>query len=143
MKIWIPNVGDYDMRAWKVDRKVREYDERLMFGRNETTGDWCIFIRLPAPSDPFPVLGFQDKIPDPQEALDRLKAADTMRYGDRIWREVVDSQAKYRAELEYKASQASSEAAEVVEHFMRQHGKSPIVKSTRKVKGVSKHDVDD
>ena len=35
-------------------------------------------------------------------------------------------------------SQAGEESAEVVEHLMRKHGKSPIIKSTRKVKGVSK-----
>ena len=138
MKIWIPNMGDYDMRAWKVDRKVREYDERLMFGRNEDTGDWCIFIRMPAPRDPFPVIGFQNTIPDPEEALIRLRNADTMRHGDRIWREVVDSQKKYKADLEYKSDQAAQDSAERVEHLMRQHGKSPVIKSTRKVKGVSK-----
>ena len=138
MKIWIPNMGDYDMRAWKVDRKVREYDERLMFGRNEDTGDWCIFIRMPAPQDPFPVIGFQKSIPEPNDALDRLKAADTMRHGDRLYKEMVASQKKYRDDLEYKSDQAAQDSAERVEHLMRQHGKSPVIKSTRKVKGVSK-----
>lgn len=134
MKIWIPNMGDYDMRAWKVDRAVQEYDERLMFGRNEQTGDWCIFIRMPSPRDPLPVIGFQDRIPSVDEALVKLRDGDTLRHGDRIWREVVQSQEKYRADLEYAASQATDDTVERVEHMMRQHGKSPIIKSTRKVR---------
>lgn len=132
MNIWIPRHGEVDSRAWKIDQRVREYDDRLMFGRNEATGDWCIFIRMPAPADPFPVIGFQNRIPEPDEALDRLKAADTMRHGDRIYMEAVRSQREYRDGLEYRSDQASAESAEAVEFLLRKHGKSPIIKSTRK-----------
>lgn len=133
MNIWVPRRGEVDIRAWSIDRRVREYDERLMFGRNESTGDWCIFIRMPAPSDPFPVIGFQDRIPEPDEALDRLRAADTMRHGDKIYKDAIRSQMKYRDDLEYASDQAASESVDAVEFLLRKHGKSPVVKSTRKV----------
>ena len=58
-----------------------------------------------------------------------------MRFGDKIYNDVVRSQRDYRAKLEYDASQASAESAEVTEHLLRKHGKSPIIKSTRKKGG--------
>jgi hypothetical protein len=138
MNLWIPGMGNTNSKAYLVDRAVNAYDERLMFARNEDTGDWCIFIRLPRPSDPYPVIGFQDRIPEPVEAIDRLKAADTMRVGEQIYREVVKSQEDYRKKFEYASDEASAESSEVVEHLMRKHGKSPIIKSFSK--GVSDND---
>lgn len=135
MNIWIPKYGETDVRAWKIDQRVREYDSRLMFGRNENTGDWCIFIKMPAPRDPYPVIGFQDRIPEPDEALDRLKAADTMRHGDAVYREVLRSQEEYRKSGLKKVDEASADSAERVEFMLRKYGKSPIIKSTSK--GVS------
>ena len=41
MSLWLPNTVNY--KAYKVDKAVREYDERLMFGVNEDTGDWCVY----------------------------------------------------------------------------------------------------
>jgi len=138
MNLWIPGMGNTNSKAYLVDRAVNAYDERLMFARNEDTGDWCIFIRLPRPSDPYPVIGFQDRIPEPVEAIDCLKAADTMRVGEQIYREVVKSQEDYRKKFEYASDEASAESSEVVEHLMRKHGKSPIIKSFSK--GVSDND---
>jgi hypothetical protein len=139
MSLWLPNGKDY--RAYKVDRAVREHDERLMFARNEDTGDWCIFIRMPGDRDPFPVIGFQDKIPEPHEAITKLNAGDTRKHGDRLLMEARREDERRRKELEYVSDQAASEAVEATEFLMRKHGKSPIVKSMRKV--VSKNDVDD
>ena len=128
MKLFIPGYGNVHTEEWKVDQAVKAYDSRLMFARNEENGDWCIFIKMPRPNDPYPILGFQDRIPDPGEAIVRLKAADTMRHGDRIYNEVVKSQMDYRANLKYNADQAIGDSAERVEHMMRQRGASPIVK---------------
>jgi len=138
MKLFIPGYGDVNTDAWRVDQAVKEYDSRLMFGRNEENGDWCIFIEMPRPNDPYPILGFQDRVPDPVEAIDRLKAADTMRHGDRIYKDVVKSQEQYRAGLKNNADEAIGDSAERVEHMMRQRGASPIIKSFSK--GVSNND---
>lgn len=133
MNIWLPKSVNYN--AYRVDRAVNEYDERLMFGRNEDTGDWCVFVRMPSPRPPFPVFGFGDRIPEPDEALSRIKEGHLVEHKERIWREVVDSQNKHKADLEYAADQAGEESAERTEHLMRKHGKSPIIKVLPK--GVS------
>ncbi len=136
MNIWLPNNTSYD--AYRVDRAVNQYDKRLMFGRNEDTGDWCVFIRMPRPSEPFPVMGFGNSVPDVNTVMDRIREADTMRTGNQIYEEIVRSQKKYREELDYAANQAGEESVEVIEHFMRKRGKSPVVKSFSK--GVSSND---
>jgi len=136
MNLWLPNTVNY--AAYKVDYAVRQYDNRLMFARNMDNGDWCIFVRMPNDAEPYPILGFQDTIPEPFEAIDRLKAADTMRHGDRIYKDMVASQEKYRADLKYTADQAIADSAERTEHMMRQRGASPVIKSLPK--GVSNND---
>lgn len=135
MRLFIPNQGVVDSRAYLVDAAVKQYDERLMFSRNADTGDWCVFIDMPRPEPPYPVLGFGDDIPDPEIVVDRLRRGDTLRSGDRIYNEIVKSQEAYRSSLKYNADQAVDESVEVIEHFMRKEGKSPIVKSFSK--GVS------
>jgi hypothetical protein len=125
MNIWLPNSVNYD--AYKVDRAVNEYDERLMFGRNEDTGDWCVFIRLPGDRPPYPVMGFQH-IPESHEVIARLSEGDTRKHSERIYREIVESEKKRRAELEYVSDQAAADAAERTEHMMRKRGASPVIK---------------
>lgn len=136
MRLFIPGQGMMDTRAYMVDAAVKQHDERLMFSQNPDTGDWCVFIKLPRPADPYPVFGFGREIPEASVVLDRLKRADTMRNGDAIYKDMIRSQEAYRKGLEYKTDQAGEESVEVIEHMMRKEGKSPIVKSLRK-KGVS------
>ena len=133
--LFIPGRGSVDTRAWRVDQAVNEYDERLLFAKNEETGDWCVFVRMPGAEPPYPVCGFGREIPSVDDVMLRIRRADTMRNGDAIYNDLVRSQEKYRAELAYKGDQAADESVEVVEHFMRKHGKSPIIKSLPK--GVS------
>jgi hypothetical protein len=128
MNIWLPHKGDTNVAAWKVDSMVNQYDERLMFGRNEDTGDWCVFIKMPSPAVPYPILGFGNTIPEPSEALDRLVKSDTMRHGDTIYKDVMRSQKKFKDDLEYNSNQASEDSVERIEHLMRKKGDSPIVK---------------
>lgn len=131
-KIWIPGKGEHDIRVWRVDKAVSEYNERLMFGRNEDTGDWCVFIKAPHPQDPIPVLGFGGEIPEPDAAIKRLYEADTLRHGDKILNNILREQAEYKRQLEYASSQAAEESAEVIEHMMRMRGDSPVIKSFSK-----------
>jgi hypothetical protein len=93
---------------------------------------------MPRPSEPFPVMGFGNSVPDVNTVMDRIREADTMRTGNQIYEEIVRSQKKYREELDYAANQAGEESVEVIEHFMRKRGKSPVVKSLSK--GVSSND---
>jgi hypothetical protein len=139
MDLWIPGMGNTNSRAYLVDRAINAYDERLMFARNEDTNDWCVFVRMPRPQKPWPLIGFGDSIPDASVVLEKVKNSHLVHNKERIWKEIVDSQKAYRKNLEYKGDQASEESAEVVEHLMRKHGKSPLVKIFPK--GVSADDV--
>ena len=130
--IWIPGKGEYDVRVFRVDRAVKEYNERLMFGRNEETGDWCVFIKAPAPQEPIAVLGFGNDIPEPDAVIKRLYQADTLRHGDKILNTIVREQEDYRKMLDYNANQATEDSVERVEHMMRMRGDSPIIKSFSK-----------
>ena len=135
MRLFIPGQGTVDSRVYMIDAALKEYDSRLKFDRNQDTGDWCVFIEMPRPEPPYPVIGFGDNIPDASIVLDRVKRGDTMRTGNTIYRDIVRSQEKFRANQDYKTDQAGEESAEVIEHFMRREGKSPVIKSLRK-KGV-------
>lgn len=130
MNLWLPN--GMNMKAYRVDRAVNAYDERLMFARNEDTGDWCVFIRMPNSNPPFPVIGFGSEVPEVEDVMYRVQVSDTMRAGNTIYNEVVESQKKYKEAFKVSADEAIDESSEVVEHFMRKHGKSPIIKSFSK-----------
>lgn len=127
--IYIPGHGEMSWDEIRVDRAVKEYDERLFFARNADTWDWCVFIKMPAPEPAYPVIGFGYNVPPVEVVMKRVMDADTLRAGNQIYDDMIKSQNDYRARLEYEASQASEEAAEPVEWLMRKHGKSPIIKS--------------
>ena len=135
MSIYIPGHGEMSWDEIRVDRAVREYDERLFFARNAETMDWCVFIKMPRPEPAYPVVGFGSDIPPVDVVMQRVMAADTMRHGWKILDEIVKSQEDYKKEFRTKADEATEESAEVVEHFLRQHGKSPVIKE------FIKHDV--
>jgi hypothetical protein len=134
--IYIPGHGEMSWDEVRIDRAVKEYDERLFFARNADTWDWCIYIKMPSPEPAYPVIGFGYNVPPVDHVMQRVRAADTMRAGNKIYDDIVKSQNDYRKNLEYEASQASSAAAEPTEWLLRKHGKSPIVKTFAK-KGVS------
>jgi hypothetical protein len=130
--IYIPGHGEMSWDEVRIDRAVKEYDERLFFARNADTWDWCIYIKMPSPEPAYPVIGFGYNVPPVDHVMQRVRAADTMRAGNKIYDDIVKSQNDYRKKLEYEASQASSAAAEPTEWLLRKHGKSPIVKSFAK-----------
>jgi hypothetical protein len=138
MKLWLPDQGYVSTDVWRVDQAVKAYDERLSFKFNDETQEWCVFIRMPGSAPAVPVLGFGASVPQVDVAMERLVRSDAKRNGEKIYDDMLRSQEKYRAELEYAASQASEEAAEPTEWLLRKHGKSPIVKSFSK--GVSNND---
>lgn len=133
--IWIPGKGEYDIRAYRVDKAVREYSDRLSFEKNSDTGDWCVFIRMPSPERPVALMGFADQIPEPEVVVKRLYETDSLRHGEKILRDVIKSQEDFKAHKRYLADEATGESAEVLEHFLRKKGKSPVIKSLPK--GVS------
>jgi hypothetical protein len=126
--IYIPGHGEMSFDEARIDRAVREYDERLFFARNAETWDWCVFVRMPRPEPAYPVIGFGQELPPVDEVMRRVYRADAHKHGFEIYDEILASQEAYKKKYRDAADEASEESAEVVEHFLRQHGKSPVIK---------------
>lgn len=129
--IWLPGAGTVDLSVKRVDTAVREYDERLRFGRNDKTGDYCIFIKMPPnyvggiPSSEgtlYPVIGFGNQIPDAGEAIHRLRKADALKNGDAILREMNRENDSLTQHIDDNAHDASGIVAEAAEWFGREQG---------------------
>ncbi len=128
MKIYISDRGLVDSDVYKVDRAVKQYNERLSFEFNEENQDYCIYMRMPYPERPIPILGFGKKIPRPDQACKKLWESDTMIHGEKILDDILKSQEEFRKAKRYAADQASGDSAERVEKFLRGKGHSPVVK---------------
>jgi hypothetical protein len=126
--IYIPGQGEKSFDELRIDRAVREYDERLFFARNADTRDWCVYIMMPRPEPPYPVIGFGSELPPVDEVMRLIHRSDTKRHGWQIYDEIIASQEAFKKQFRDKADEATEESAEVVEHFLRKHGKSPVVK---------------
>jgi hypothetical protein len=90
---------------------------------------------MPHGEPAFPIMGFGDTIPSVDNVLERLRKGDTLRNGDKIYNSILKSQMDYRKRFSSVADEARDESAEVIEHFLRQHDKSPVVKE------FIKHDI--
>lgn len=132
-EIYIPGQGVTNLEGRGLDRFVNEYDERLSFKRNPATGDFCIYIRMERGSDPpeVPVIGFGPNMPSRDEVQRRLYNADTMRHGERLLNAMNEHNERLKQVGRDAADEAAWDTTERIEKFMRKHGKSPIVKSTR------------
>lgn len=128
MKIYIPGRGNVDSDVYKVDRAVNQYNDRLSFEFNEAGQDYCIFMRMPYPERPVIILGFGNRVPHPDEACKRLWESDTLRHGERILNDILKSQEDFKNTKRYAADQASGDSAERIEKFLRDRGKSPVIK---------------
>lgn len=137
ISIYVPGKGDRNPRAERVNNAAVEYDERLRFGFNEENGDWILYIKMPRDFDAYyyidgepvyPVLGFGPEIPEPEAAIERLMAADTMRQGTKILDRINRENAKIEKARDDEASDRHEEVAERIEHALRQEGQSPFGK---------------
>lgn len=121
VQLYVPGRGNIDLSEYRVDKAVNEYDERLYFARNLSTGQWCIYLRT-VPSEPdLPLLGF-DEVPHPEDAIKRLYRADTLRHGEKILDEMNRHNEKIREQARKDAAEAAEELAEVVEWAHRKEG---------------------
>lgn len=125
--IWVPESFGH-REAVRVRRAVKEYDPNLDFGRNELTGQWCIFLKRGtsemANEVDLPVLGFQE-IPHPDDALARLRQSDALRTGNEILDKISKNNADIEERREIAAQEASAQAAEGFDWGFRQMGKAP------------------
>lgn len=128
--IWVPPTHGF-REAARVRTAVREYDPNLDFGKNERTGQWCIFLKQG--SNEFskevdmPILGFND-IPHPDDALKRLHQSDALRTGQEILDKITKNNDDIEARREIAAQEATAQAAEGFDWGFRQMGKAPHAK---------------
>lgn len=135
-RIWLPDINGFsltDLSVTKVDAAVREYDENLRFGRNEESGQWCVFL-VRRGEAPLPILGFDD-IPHPEDVAKRLYRADALRRGEEILDEINrhnrELEVAENAESEAQINEAVELAAEHAERLARTVGTLRYSKSFR------------
>lgn len=113
--LWLPTAaGMVDSRIWRLSEAAREYDDRLMVGRNEDNGTWSVYI-LRGRDKPYPVLhlGFHvEDLPSPEELKRRLYAADTSRHGTKILEELNRHNDELKLGRELRAQEADAILAE-------------------------------
>lgn len=126
--LWVPAHAAEQRDAWKVHQAVKQYDENLAFGRNEQTGQWCIFLRqgtsAATTTGDLPILGFPD-IPSVDAAMDRLRESDARRRGKDILDELEKHNRSIKEERKRAADDAIGEAAKAFEWGYRKMGKHP------------------
>lgn len=126
--LWVPQHAADDRAAWKVHQAVKQYDENLAFGRNEQTGQWCIFLRQGTnkitDTHDLPILGFPE-IPHPDDAVKRLMQTDARRRGHEILDELNAHNESIEEIRKAKADDAIGQTAEAFEWGYRQMGKHP------------------
>lgn len=125
-KIWLPGSGLSDIRMAYLDSAVQEYDPNLRFGRNEDTGDYCVFV-IKRGMDPLPVLGFRD-IPERETVFRRLYETDTVRHGKEILNRMNRENEEIWAEDERAADEGAGQTAEAFDWAYRQMGRAPYSK---------------
>lgn len=118
MQIWLPtSSGMVDLRVWRLNEAAKEYDPRLMVGRNEHNGYWTVYITTGPLTPPHPVLALdrdEAKLPDSEGLKRKLYQMDTVRHGQKM----LDDMNRHNEELKYEkwgyaADQATDEMAEV------------------------------
>jgi len=121
-KLWIPGVGETDLRIVGAQRVCREYDERLTLARHEITGDWCVFIKV-GRDNLYPVIGIGPELPDNAEDLrQRLWKADAQRHGDKLLRQINEHNERIKRDSRRRALDADQATAEALEWGFRQEG---------------------
>jgi hypothetical protein len=131
--VWLPGIGVTDSLQRSVARRLEAYDERLVLGRHEATGDWCVFLKERANpfggGKPFPVLGLGTTLPSADEVMAKVQKYDTVRNGERLLREINEHNEKIRAKTDAAASEASGVVAEGAESFLHGLGRTPYKRS--------------
>lgn len=122
-RIWLPGRGVTDLAERRADAFVQEYDENLRFGRNEDTGQYCVF-RIVRGEAPLPILGFNE-VPSNDFLARRLYQTDALRRGE----EILDEMNKHNKALEDRglaqAEEAEWIAAEGFEFLMHDQAQTP------------------
>lgn len=123
--IYIPGTGQVRLSEYRIHRALQEYDDRLMFGRNERTGEWCAFVKMPHGQNPVAVLGFGSQLPSVEEALKRVQFADTRRYASEIQDQVTRANERLKEQKRRDLEPVHDFARELAEAGARKLGIHP------------------
>ena len=130
--IEVPGRGLVDMDAYRVNRAINEYDERLFFDKDPKTNHWVIWIKMPHGKDSQPICGFT-AVPSIEDAIGWLKKNDSKLHGaDKLWNEHVKGVMAERKKISDEASDAHEEMAEYIEKYGRDNQKLRFWKSFEK-----------
>lgn len=127
VRLYVPGHGMVDASAYRVQKAVKEYDERLLFAQNTETGQWCVYIQPERDAEPLPIVGFNE-IPSPERVCRELYQRDALRRGTEILDEVNARNAAIKQKYEDAAAEGSAIAAEGFEWGFRQMGAAPTTK---------------
>lgn len=136
VSIYLPGAGMVNLAARRVVQAVRDYDERLLFGRNEETGLWTVFIKMDTayPGDTMeiggykvlPILAFQGSDPPhPDDVTKALWERDALRRGEEILDDINRRNKDIQNRYEQAASDGAGIAAEAFEWGFRKQGAHP------------------
>lgn len=124
---WLPP-GLEAREANAARRAAKEYDANLDFGKNDKTGQWCVYLMqgtMGGSSDgDLPILGF-DKIPSPDQVQKRLYESDAMRQGQKILEQIDRHNEDIHEVGRERTRQAEGELATAFEWGMRKEGLTP------------------
>jgi hypothetical protein len=101
-----------NIRVWRLNEAAKEYDSRLMVGRNEQNGYWTVYIAMGPLQPPFPVLALtrdEGDLPEPEGLKRKLYQMDTVRHGSKM----LDDMNRHNEQLKYdKWGRAADDATE-------------------------------
>lgn len=119
-RLYIPGGGYVDLALKRAMKTVADYDDRLILAKHEVTGDWVAFIQL-GPDRMFPVIGFGKELPDPGEIRAILERHDTHRHGDKLIRQIQETNDRIQREKRKAVDNAIEEAADYAEWGVARH----------------------
>lgn len=119
-RLYVPGQGFVDFRIKRAAKAISDYDDRLILALHEITGDWVAFIQL-GPDRMFPVIGFGKDLPEPTEIREILERHDTHRHGDKILRQIQETNDRIQAKVRKRADDAVEETVEYAQWGMARH----------------------
>lgn len=126
-RLYIPGQGFVDFRLRRAIKAVEQYDQRLILAKHEVTGDWVAFVQL-GPDRMFPAVGFGKELPEPHEIRRILEAADTRRHGDKILRQIQETNDRIQRQYRQATDDGIEQAAERAEFGLRKYtGEKPKI----------------
>lgn len=143
--IQVPGRGAMDLSAYRVNKAVHEYDERLIADRNPKTGVDTVFIEMARDTEwadddgvaingsrYMPIIGFPEGFPESDVVLKRLYEADASRHGSNILNWMNRRNDALLEPVRHAASESAGETADVMESVMHREGKTRYHRSLPK-----------